>query len=60
MTVKTDLESKVTPRASIGDGEIAPSTTSAEATVSPDYEEYLRLGEMFVGDRLRTLVRKIE
>jgi hypothetical protein len=60
MTGKDDLESKVTSRASLGTGEVDFSTGNGQNIRSPEYEEYMRLSGVFVGDKLRTLVRKVE
>ncbi|KAH8888007.1 MFS general substrate transporter [Thozetella sp. PMI_491] len=60
MAGKDDLESKITSRASLAMGEVDGSIESGDAATSPEYAEYLRLSEIFVGDKLRTLVRKVD
>ena len=51
MGEQEDLERKGTSKASVCNG---ATTTYSE------YEEYLRLNEAFVGERLKKLVQKIE
>lgn len=48
---KDNLERMPTSKSSLANGVVAASS---------EYNEYLRLNEVFVGDKLKVLVRKIE
>lgn len=51
MGLSDDIEGKAPCDASVAYGTV---------TVSPEYEEYVRLDAEFTGDRLKILVRKVE